>query len=79
MSETTRDNAQVSNIDTAIRADQKAFFRETGKSPEHQVVSGTDVTADALMSPMAGVYLVSIFRLIITDDLRCPQTCYSYG
>lgn len=79
MSETTRDNAQVSNIDTAIRADQKAFFRETGKSPEHQVVSGTDVTADAMMSPMAGVYLVSIYRLILADDLRCPQTCYSYG
>lgn len=54
VSETKKDSAQV-NIDTAIRADQKAFFQETGKLPEHQIVPGTAVNADAMMSPMAGV------------------------
>ncbi|KUJ18067.1 cysteine desulfurase [Mollisia scopiformis] len=54
VSETKKDSAQV-NIDTAIRADQKAFFAETGKLPENQIISGTNVNADAMMSPMAGV------------------------
>jgi len=54
VSETKRDNAQVS-VDTTIRADQKAFFQETGKLPENQRVPGTSVNADAMMSPMAGV------------------------
>ncbi|TVY29689.1 Cysteine desulfurase, mitochondrial [Lachnellula hyalina] len=54
VSATKKDNAQV-NVDTAIRADQKAFFAETGKLPEKTIVPGTDVNADAMMSPMAGV------------------------
>ncbi|KAI9742175.1 MAG: cysteine desulfurase [Claussenomyces sp. TS43310] len=54
VSETKKDNAQVS-IDSAIRADQKAFFAETGKSPENVPMQGTSVDADAMMSPMAGV------------------------
>jgi cysteine desulfurase len=53
VSETKKDNAQVS-IDTAIRADQKAFFAETGKLPENQIMPGTNVNADAMMSPIAG-------------------------
>lgn len=53
VSETKKDSAQV-NIDTAIRADQKAFFAETGKLPENQIVPGSNVNADAMMSPMAG-------------------------
>ncbi|KAG9242665.1 cysteine desulfuras-like protein [Calycina marina] len=54
VSETKKDSAQV-NVETAIRADQKAFFKETGKIPERQIAPGTDVTVDAMMSPMAGV------------------------
>ncbi|TVY35089.1 Cysteine desulfurase, mitochondrial [Lachnellula subtilissima] len=54
VSATKKDNAQV-NVDTAIRADQKAFFAETGKLPEKTIMPGTDVNADAMMSPMAGV------------------------
>ncbi|TVY59628.1 Cysteine desulfurase [Lachnellula suecica] len=54
VSETKKDNAQVT-VDTTIRADQKAFFAETGKLPENQIVPGTSATADAMMSPMAGV------------------------
>lgn len=55
VSESKRDNASV-NVDTAIRAEQKAFFKETGKLPENQQVSGTAVNADAMMSPIAGVW-----------------------
>ena len=54
VSATKKDSAQV-NVDTAIRADQKAFFAETGKLPENQIVPGTSVSADAMMSPMAGM------------------------
>jgi cysteine desulfurase len=54
VSASRKDNAQV-NVDTAIRADQKAFFAETGKLPERQIVPGTSVNADAMMSPMAGM------------------------
>lgn len=54
VSETQRHNASV-DVDTTIRADQKAFFKETGKLPENQTVQGTSVNADAMMSPMAGV------------------------
>merc|ERR1712144_96087 len=50
----SKDSAQV-NINTAIRADQKAFFAETGKLPENQIVPGSGVNSDAMMSPMAGV------------------------
>merc|ERR1711939_1142952 len=54
VSSTSKDSAQV-NINTAIRADQKAFFAETGKLPENQIVPGSGVNSDAMMSPMAGV------------------------
>jgi cysteine desulfurase len=54
VSESKKDSAQV-NIETAIKADQKAFFAETGKLPENQPISGANVNADAMMSPIAGV------------------------
>ena len=53
VSETRKDSAQVT-VDTAIRVEQKAFFAETGKLPEKQIVPGTSVNADAMMSPIAG-------------------------
>jgi cysteine desulfurase len=53
VSATTKDSAQV-NVDTAIRADHKAFFAETGKLPENEIIPGTSTSADAMMSPMAG-------------------------
>ena len=55
VTETKRDNASV-NVDTAIRAEQKAFFQETGKLPEKQTMPGTNVNADAMMSPIAGKF-----------------------
>ncbi|RDW62636.1 putative cysteine desulfurase [Coleophoma crateriformis] len=54
VSETKKDNAQV-NVDSAIRAEQKAFFKETGVKADEMSVPGTTVSADAMMSPMAGV------------------------
>ncbi|KAG0652482.1 hypothetical protein D0Z07_0065 [Hyphodiscus hymeniophilus] len=54
VSETKKDSAQIS-VDTAIKADQKAFFAETGKLPEQHIMPGTGIPADAMMSPMAGV------------------------
>lgn len=59
MSETKKDSAQVS-VDTAIKADQKAFFAETGKLPEKYIVPGTSANADAMMSPMAGLSPISV-------------------
>lgn len=53
VSETKKGNAQVS-VDTAIRAEQNKFFKETGKRPESEIVPGTSVNADAMMSPIAG-------------------------
>jgi cysteine desulfurase len=55
VSESKKDNAQVS-VDTAIRADQKTFFAETGKLPESQILPGTSANADAMMSPIAGIF-----------------------
>jgi cysteine desulfurase len=55
VSESKKDSAQVS-VDTAIRAEQKAFFAETGKLPEKHIMPGTSVNADAMMSPMAGEF-----------------------
>jgi cysteine desulfurase len=37
-------------------ADQKAFFAETGKLPEKQPMQGTTANADAMMSPIAGIF-----------------------
>ena len=54
VSETKKDNAQV-NVETAIRADQKAFFAETGKLPENQLMQGAGANADTMMSPIAGL------------------------
>jgi cysteine desulfurase len=55
VSETKKDSAQV-NLDSAIRSEQQSFFRETGKKPSEQSVSGVVENADAMMSPMAGMY-----------------------
>lgn len=53
VTESKKDAAQV-NVDTAIRADQKAFLAETGKKPQEEVVPGTGLSGDAMMSPVAG-------------------------
>lgn len=53
VSETKKDSAQV-NVDTAIRADPKVFFAETGKLPDNQPMQGT-INTDVITSPIASM------------------------
>lgn len=46
--------AQVT-IDTAIKADQKAFLNQTGSRPQDVTLPGSMVTGDAAMSPQAAI------------------------
>ena len=48
------DNATV-NVDTTIKADQKAFMEQTGTRPQDAQMPTTGMSADAMMSPAAGV------------------------
>lgn len=54
VSETKSDRAQVS-VDTAITADHNAFTAQTGKLPEKFKMPGTEMSADAMMNPSAGI------------------------
>ena len=54
VSESKPDRAQVS-VDTTIRADHNAFTAQTGRLPENVKVPGTQMSADIMMSPTAGI------------------------
>ncbi|KAI9734571.1 MAG: cysteine desulfurase [Cirrosporium novae-zelandiae] len=54
VSETKQGKASV-NVETAIKADQKAFIAQTGRKPEDVTVPGTTMGADAILSPQAGI------------------------
>lgn len=54
VSATKPDKAQV-NVDTTIKADQDAFTAQTGILPEQARMPGTGMSADAMMSPAAGI------------------------
>ena len=54
VSESKPDKAQVS-IDTVIKADQKAFTAQTGTRPENVNMPGTEMSADIMLSPEAGI------------------------
>ncbi|KAF2643722.1 hypothetical protein P280DRAFT_466463 [Massarina eburnea CBS 473.64] len=54
VSETKPSNATV-NVDTAIKADQKAFMNQTGRRPEDVKMPTTGLEADAMLSPTAGI------------------------
>jgi cysteine desulfurase len=43
------------NIDTAIKAEQKSFLRQTGKDAKEQLLPTSGMTADAMLSPQAGI------------------------
>jgi len=55
VSESKPSQAQVTDIDSAIKADQRKFIQQTGNSPSETTVPGTGVSADAMMSPTAGI------------------------
>ncbi|KAL8815981.1 MAG: hypothetical protein Q9223_004939 [Gallowayella weberi] len=48
------DKAEV-NVDTTIRADHNAFISQTGALPENIKMPGSGMSADAMMSPAAGI------------------------
>ncbi|GAB7340444.1 hypothetical protein MBLNU457_6875t1 [Dothideomycetes sp. NU457] len=54
VSETGKKEATV-NIDSTIKADQKAFFAETGTKAQDATMPTTGMSADAMMSPAAGI------------------------
>lgn len=54
VSPTKPDKANV-NVDTAIRADHHAFTAQTGALPENVKMPTTGMSADAMMSPAAGI------------------------
>lgn len=58
VSESKKDAAQV-NVESAIKADQKKFVQEMGKSQLDQPMQTTGANADAMMDPMAGMNLLS--------------------
>jgi cysteine desulfurase len=54
VTETKQDKAQVT-LDSAIKADQKAFIQQTGIAPQDVKIPGTEVGGDVAMSPGAGI------------------------
>lgn len=59
VTETKPVNATI-NVDTTIKAEREAFMKETGSSPAHETMPTTGLRADAMMSPTAGMYIVSV-------------------
>ncbi|KIW62246.1 cysteine desulfurase, mitochondrial [Phialophora macrospora] len=55
VSESKPANAQVADIDAAIKADQKKFIQQSGNVPSEVNVPGTNISADTMMSPSAGI------------------------
>lgn len=53
VSASKKDNATV-NVDTTIKADQKAFLKQTGTNAQDAIMPSTGMSADAMMSPAAG-------------------------
>lgn len=58
VSESKKDAAQV-NVESAIKADQKKFVQEMGKTQLEQPMHTTRADVDAMMDPMAGMNLLS--------------------
>ena len=54
VSETGSKNATV-NVESTIKADQRAFLAETGIRPKDATMPSTGMHADAMMSPAAGI------------------------
>ena len=56
VSRTRPANATVNvSVDTAIKADQKAFLKETGTPPQDAIMPTTGMSADVMLSPTAGM------------------------
>lgn len=55
VSESKPQQAQVSDVETAIKPDQKNFIKQTGNLPSQVKMPGTEMSADTMMSPAAGI------------------------
>jgi cysteine desulfurase len=80
VSESKKDAAQV-NVESAVKADQKKFVQEMGKTQLEQPMQPTGANADAMMDPMAGMNLLSPrdVRLFLLTTYRCLETGYHHG
>jgi cysteine desulfurase len=54
VTETKAGQAQV-NVETAIKEEQKSFMKKTGVTPQNVNLPGSGTSADAAMSPSAGI------------------------
>lgn len=54
-SETAPKQAQVSDVESAIKADHKNFVQQSGEMPSQVKMPGTGISADAMLSPTAGI------------------------
>ncbi|KAH0363983.1 cysteine desulfurase, partial [Aureobasidium melanogenum] len=54
VSESPSRNATI-NVESTIKADQKAFLAETGLKPKDATMPATGMSAEAMMSPAAGI------------------------
>lgn len=55
VSQTKPDSAQVSDLESAIQADQRKFIEQSGKLPQQVNMPATNMPADSMMSPSAGI------------------------
>lgn len=55
VSESKPTNAQVADIDAAIKADQKKFIQQSGVLPSQTTIPGTGMSGDVAMSPQAAI------------------------
>ncbi|KAF2470229.1 cysteine desulfurase [Lindgomyces ingoldianus] len=51
----TKPSSAIVSVETAIKADQKAFLNETGKTPQDEKMPTTTMSANAMVSPTAGI------------------------
>jgi cysteine desulfurase len=55
VSESKPNNAQVSDVASAIKVDQKKFIQESGNLPSQVKMPGTEISVDTMMSPNASI------------------------
>lgn len=55
VSESRPSSAKVSDIDSAIKADQKSFIQKSGNLPSESTIPGTGMSGDVAMSPQAAI------------------------
>jgi cysteine desulfurase len=55
VSESKPSKAQVSDVESAIRADQRKFVEQSGNLPSQVQLPGVSLSGDTAMSPAAGI------------------------